>query len=122
MEISLLPQNKNIDSVAVKAASLNGCITILPFGLANLTVCYSLSSESLRLTPALNTPIGNVPLGEINLVPHSGTAGRLEGSIGGFKAEIQAFFDFARLSLSMDASICVPFLGCESKSINITLT
>ncbi len=121
MEISLPPQTNNIDSVAAKSASFNGCVTLLPFGLANLTVCYSLSGDSLKLTPTLNTPVGNVPLGEINFIPHSGTAGKLEGSIGGFKAEIQAFFDFAGLSLSIDASICVPFLGCESGSINIAL-
>ena len=102
----------HIDSeatVAGKAVSLSGCVTILHV----IEVCYSISGDAIKITAKLKTPLGDVELGSVTLDPQHTTA-KLGGSLDGFKAEVTLTFDYSKLSLEICGKACAPIVGCTS--------
>lgn len=102
--------------LSARATSVKGCITLLDV----IEVCYSLSSDEVKVTATLKTPLGNVNLGSVTLNARNPTA-TLGGHIDGFKAEVTVSIDFQTLELKICGKACAPIVGCKSGCTSVHL-
>ena len=107
-------------SLAARASSTDGSITIISAFGCSVVLNYSLSTSEIDVSLVLKTPVGSVTLGHASLNPQNPSI-TLGGSIGSFKAEATVSLDFSTLVLTAKGTVCAPFVGCKSGQVQIHL-
>lgn len=74
----------------------------------------------LEIDVTIKTSFGDVPIGHAILDRDHATA-RLGGGKYGFKAEVVVQVDIETSQLTLDATACIPFIGCRSGTQTLTL-
>lgn len=75
--------------------------------------------DLLALTAKGSVSLMGVRLGQFELDTQH-TSDTIGGSVGGFKAEVTLTALFAQRTLTTDAEVCAPFIGCFDYSTGTT--
>ncbi len=87
----------------------SGSITMLEI----IRVDYQVTPNSAQMSATLKTLLGEIHLGPLPLSPDHPT-GTVSGRMSGYKAEVEATFNFSTYLLTLSGVACDPDLGCHS--------
>lgn len=77
-----------------------------------------MTGNDVILTATLKTPVGNIELGRCVLNDNEPTC-TVGAQIADFKAELTVRVDYARSTLTLEATACAPIVGCATGSVTI---
>ncbi|MCP5518975.1 MAG: hypothetical protein H7A45_17160 [Verrucomicrobiales bacterium] len=103
---------------AAKAA--DSSITIFSEFGVSLVLTYGISTSGINIGLELDTPVGDVSLGNVTLSPTHPSAS-LGGHIGPFEAKLTASYDVSANSLTISGELKLPIVGTKKFSKTIPL-
>ena len=102
------------------ASAANVSITIFSESGVSLVLTYGISSSGINLGLELDTPVGDLSLGNVTLSPSHPSAS-LGGAIAGFEAKVTVSYDVSANTLTISGEIGIPIFGTKKFSRTIPL-